>query len=462
MKGLVTLMSNEFISESLLADIMSVSKRTVENWVKNGKVKPLKNGLFTLSDLVHFPQVKAMIESNWDQEQKITPIRQYSSIELFAGAGGLAIGLEKAGFNAGALNEIDKDACATLRKNRPEWNVIEGDISNIDFTAYKNIDFLSGGFPCQAFSYAGNKLGFEDTRGTLFFEFARAIKEIKPKIFLGENVRGLLTHDKGKTLEAIKSVIHELGYTLIEPRILKAIFYRVPQKRERLFLVCIRNDLVKYNNFEWPEPFNQILTVKDALEKGVLYETDCPDSQGQVYPKRKKEILSMVPPGGCWVDLPDEIQREYMQKSYFMGGGKTGMARRLSYDSPSLTLTCAPAQKQTERCHPKETRPLTVREYARIQTFPDDWEFMGSVSSQYKQIGNAVPVNLALAMGKKLIALLNNIENRIEVFKSDPLEVKGKTVKQMSLFEPKSEYVTKTHNKALHSDGNSATLHCRR
>lgn len=403
--------SNKTISESLLADIMSVSKRTVGSWKKNGKVKPLKDGRYFLTDLCHFSQVKAMMESNWDQEQNIEPIKKYSSIELFAGAGGLAIGLEKAGFNAVALNEIDKNACATLRKNRPEWNVIEGDVGNIDFSVYKNIDFLSGGFPCQAFSYAGNKLGFEDTRGTLFFEFARAIKEIKPKVFLGENVRGLLTHDGGKTLEAIKSVIQELGYTLIEPKVLKAIFYRVPQKRERLFLVCIRNDLVQYNNFEWPGPFNEVLTVKDALKKGALYESDCPDSQGQVYPERKKKILSMVPPDGCWVDLPDEVQREYMQKSYFMGGGKTGMARRLSYDSPSLTLTCAPAQKQTERCHPEETRPLNIREYARIQTFPDNWEFMGAVSSQYKQIGNAVPVNLAHAMGKKLIALLNNIEN---------------------------------------------------
>ena len=405
-------MSKETISELMLADIMSVSKRTVASWIKKRKVKPLKNGRYSLDSLSDFTQVKAMLESNWKKEQKIKPIRNYNSIELFAGAGGLAIGLEKSGFNAVALNEIDKNACATLRKNRPVWNILEGDISNIDFTEYKDIDFLSGGFPCQAFSYAGNKLGFEDTRGTLFFEFARAIKEIKPKVFLGENVRGLLTHDNGKTLEAIKSVIQELGYTLIEPRVLKAIFYRVPQKRERIFLVCIRNDLVKYNNFEWPEPFIKVLTLKDALKKGALYSSDCPESQGQVYPKRKKEILSMVPPGGCWIDLPDDIQKEYMQKSYFMGGGKTGMARRLSYDSPSLTLTCSPAQKQTERCHPEHTRPLNVREYARIQTFPDDWEFIGSVSSQYKQIGNAVPVNLAHAMGNKLIALLNNIENK--------------------------------------------------
>jgi DNA (cytosine-5)-methyltransferase 1 len=433
MKDLVILMSKEKISESLLADIMSVSIRTVRCWKKNGKVKPLENGLYSLSDLAHFPQVKAMMETNWHKEQEIKPIKKYCSIELFSGAGGLAIGLEKAGFNAVAFNEIDKDACATLRKNRPNWNVIEGNISNIDFTIYKNIDFLSGGFPCQAFSYAGNKLGFEDTRGTLFFEFARAIKEVRPKVFLGENVRGLLTHDNGKTLEAIKSVIQEIGYTLIDPKILKSIFYRVPQKRERLFLVCIRNDLVKYNSFKWPEPFNKVLTVKDALKKGVLYESDCPESRGQVYPERKKKILSMVPPGGCWVDLPDEIQREYMQKSYFMGGGKTGMARRLSYDSPSLTLTCAPAQKQTERCHPEYTRPLNVREYARIQTFPDEWEFVGSVSSQYKQIGNAVPINLAQAMGHKLIALLNNIEKGIEVSQNQNIE-QNKSI-QISLFE---------------------------
>jgi len=406
----MNLTSKETISELLLADIMSVSKRTIESWRKNGKVKSLENGRYLLSGLAKFPQIQAMLETKWELEQKIKPIKTYNSIELFAGAGGLAIGLEKAGFNTIALNEIDKNACATLRKNRPNWNVLEGDIRNIDFTQYKNIDFLSGGFPCQAFSYAGNKLGFEDTRGTLFFEFARAIREIKPKVFLGENVRGLLSHDKGKTLKAIKAVIQELGYTLIEPRVLKAIFYKVPQKRERLFLVCIRNDLVKNANFEWPEPFNKVLTVKDALKKGILYDSDCPESQGQIYPEQKKKVLSMVPPGGCWVNLPDDIQKEYMKKSYFMGGGKTGMARRLSYDSPSLTLTCAPAQKQTERCHPKETRPLNIREYARIQTFPDEWEFVGSISSQYKQIGNAVPVNLAHAMAIKLIALLNNIE----------------------------------------------------
>lgn len=121
--------------------------------------------------------------------------------------------------------------------------------------------------------------------------------------------------------------------------------------------------------------------------------------------------MDLVPMGGDWRDLPEEVAKEYMKGSYNLGGGKTGMARRLSLDEPSLTLTCAPAQKQTERCHPTQTRPLTVREYARIQTFPDDWNFSGNMSSKYKQIGNAVPVNLAYAMGRAVIRLMNQIDN---------------------------------------------------
>lgn len=145
---------------------------------------------------------------------------------------------------------------------------------------------------------------------------------------------------------------------------------------------------------------------------------NCPESDGATYPKRKEEILKLVPPGGYWRDLPMDIQKEYMKKSFYLGGGKTGMARRLSWDEPSLTLTCSPAQKQTERCHPEETRPLTVREYARIQSFPDDWQFTGSLASQYRQIGNAVPVNLAYHIGKTLISMLeSNFQANISMSK---------------------------------------------
>lgn len=430
-------MTPEYYSIAQVADILSVSKETLRRWDNNGTLVPQRHPennyrVYHRSQIEHFEQAQVLFNSKWDDEISIKPKRKYKLVELFAGAGGLALGMEKAGFKSVILNEFDKHACNTLRDNRPSWNVVEGDITNVDFTEFKNkIDILSGGFPCQAFSYAGKKLGFEDTRGTLFFEFARAVKETNPKVIVAENVRGLLKHDNGKTLESITSVIDEIGYELVAPRVLKAVFYQVPQKRERLFLIGIRKDLAPFVKFNWPSPYKRIMTMRDALKKGDLFETDVPKSPGQTYPKRKAEILAKVPQGGYWRDLPDDLQREYMKKSYFLGGGKTGMARRLSWDEPSLTLTCAPAQKQTERCHPEETRPLSVREYARIQTFPDDWNFSGPLTAQYKQIGNAVPVNLAYAIGRSVVALLNDIEHLNS--SSKPLKKESTKHQQMAL-----------------------------
>jgi DNA (cytosine-5)-methyltransferase 1 len=334
---------------------------------------------------------------------------KYTSIELFAGAGGMAIGMEKAGFKHVLLNDFDVNATKTLKLNRLHWNVIHGDISKIDFTPYVNVDLLTGGFPCQSFSYAGKKLGLEDTRGTLFYEFARALKEAKPKVFLAENVKGLKSHDKGRTLQTMVAVFKSMGYEVLEPTVLKGINYAVPQKRERIFIIGIKKEYAPYVSFSLPQKSSKIYTLKDALKKGELFDCDVPVSEGQVYPEKKKRVLDLVPPGGYWRDLPLEMQKEYMMKSFYLSGGKTGIARRISWDEPSLTLTCSPAQKQTERCHPDETRPFQVREYARIQTFPDEWKFAGSMTQQYKQIGNAVPVNLSYAIGQSLIRLIDDI-----------------------------------------------------
>ncbi|MEQ1557986.1 MAG: DNA (cytosine-5-)-methyltransferase [Methyloglobulus sp.] len=399
-------------SVAQLADMLGISKETLRRWDSNGKLTPIRNstnnhGFYSKEQLRQFDKLHFIFD---DSERQIpTATNTYKTIELFAGAGGLAIGLEKAGLHTVLLNEIDKNACATLQANRPNWQVVCGDIANIDFSSYKNkIDVITGGFPCQAFSYAGKKMGFEDARGTLFFEFARAIKETQPKLFMAENVRGLLTHDNGRTLENIKSVIDELGYQLLEPHLIKALFYRVPQKRERLILVGIRNDLSKHK-FNWPREYQRIYTIKDALCAGELFPCDVPESPGQTYPPGKKAVMEQVPEGGYWRDLPIDVQIDYMKKSFYLGGGKTGMARRMSWNEPSLTLTCAPAQKQTERCHPAETRPFTVREYARIQTFPDDWQFSGPLTAQYKQIGNAVPVNMAHELGLAIVRFLNSL-----------------------------------------------------
>jgi len=351
-----------------------------------------------------------MFQSQWEDQLLIKPNKEYTLVELFAGAGGLALGLEQAGFKSLRLNEINKHACNTLRKNRPDWNVIEGDIVDQSFHDLSGkVDLLTGGFPCQPFSTAGKKLGLEDIRGTLVFEMIRVMKEIKPKVFLAENVSGLKNDDNGRTIEVIKDIINESGYSVIEEDIYKAIFYKVPQKRERLIIIAVRNDLKDKVVYEKHSVYHSLVTVKDALKKGSLYNSDVPESEGQSYPARKAEILSYVPEGGYWRDLPLELQKEYMKGSFSLGGGKTGMARRLSWNEPSLTLTCSPAQKQTERCHPEENRPLTTREYARIQTFPDDWVFEGSTTEIYKQIGNAVPVNLAACLGRSIVKMLNGL-----------------------------------------------------
>lgn len=412
-------MEQKYFSESNIADVMGVSRATIKKWRENKMLTPLsvtsRKGeyIYDVSELLHLEPIKEMFESSWEQEMKTVPLRPYTSIELFAGAGGLALGLEKAGFRHVLLNEFEKNACDTLRKNRPEWNVLSGDVRGIDFSSYRGkVDLISGGFPCQAFSYAGKGGGFNDARGTLFFELARAVKEVHPKVLLGENVKGLLSHDGGKTFEVIKNTIAELGYTLIEPRVLKAVMYRVPQKRERIFLIAVRNDLAENVEYRWPSPYRRVMTLRDAFYAGELYENDVPASDGAKYPVGKSLVMAQVPEGGDWRDLPKEVAEKYMGGSYKLGGGKTGMARRLSLDEPSLTLTCSPSQKQTERCHPLETRPLSVREYARIQTFPDDWTFCGSLLHQYKQIGNAVPVNLAWAVGRSLIRLLNQMPLR--------------------------------------------------
>lgn len=406
---------DEYLTLSEASELIGKSKETLRRWDREGKLtavrEPISNYRVYKKSQVELIFQDFILDNTIKENSNIVePKQEYSVIELFAGAGGLAIGLEKAGIKCVALNEIDKFACQTLRKNRPNWNVLEGDVKEFGFSEYYNkVDVVTGGFPCQAFSYAGKKLGLADARGTLFYEFARVVKEVNPPICIGENVRGLLSHENGKTLQGMISILDEIGYNVMPIRVLKAVNYNVPQKRERLILVGIRKDIdIK---FEYPKPFNRIYTLKDALKKGELFDCDVPKSEGSSYPQSKKEVLDLVPQKGYWRDLPLDIQKSFMGQSYYLGGGKTGMARRIGWDEPCLTLTCSPAQKQTERCHPEETRPFTVREYARIQTFPDDWKFEGSVSHQYKQIGNAVPVNLAKEVGYSIVKFLNEYYN---------------------------------------------------
>lgn len=336
----------------------------------------------------------------------------YKSIELFAGAGGLALGLEQAGFEHIGLVDFYKEATETLKLNRPNWNVLFEDVEQVasrdlekEFNIKKyELDLLSGGAPCQSFSYAGKRLGLEDVRGTMFYHYATFLHKLQPKMFLFENVKGLLNHDGGKTYRTILNIFQDEGYET-QYKVLNAWDYGVPQKRERLITVGIRKDISKKVSFSYPKPHDYKPVIRDIKLDVNPSKEDCLQ-----YSEYKKNIFKLVPPGGYWRDIDPEIAKEYMKGSWYLGGGKTGMLRRISLDEPSLAVLTSPAMKQTDRCHPKEVRPFSYRENARIQTFPDDWKFCGKLSDKYKQIGNAVPVNLAKEVGKEIVKALQGLD----------------------------------------------------
>lgn len=322
----------------------------------------------------------------------------HTFIEVCAGGGGLSAGLIKAGFTPVLLNDNNNDCCKTLKHNHPDANVICGSMDKIDYSQYANqVDLLTGGVPCQSFSQAGLRKGLDDPRGDLMMKFVEILNQVEPKLFMIENVKGLLTHDDGNTINKIIESLNKNNRYNISYQCLDASKYNVPQKRERVFIVGVLKSINR--PFEFP---NESPTKK--LLKDVLYNV--PISNGAKYNEEKIKLFKMIPQGGCWVNLPENLQKEYLGNSYHSGGGKRGILYRLSMEKPSLTLLCTPSQKQTERCHPLEERPLTMREYARVQTFDDSYEFIGSLNSQYKQIGNAVPVELAKAMGEALIKML--------------------------------------------------------
>lgn len=335
------------------------------------------------------------LDIEWDLK-RMGGYGMYNFIEVCSGAGGLSTGLIEAGLIPLVLIETDSDCCKTLKINHKNINVINKSMTDVNYTKYINkVDLLTGGVPCQAFSQAGKRKGLLDERGNLFLEFIKIVHKLKPKVFMIENVHGLLTHNNGKTFTHILTLFE--GYT-VKYKLLNSAHYGVPQKRKRVFIVGTKK---KYSSrtFEYPQCMEQKV-LRDVL-------INVPISESAKYNTEKIRLFKLIPPGGCWINLPVHEQKKYMGKSFNSGGGRRGILRRLSMDEQSLTILCNPSQKQTERCHPVEERPLTVRESARIQTFPDTYIFKGSISSKYKQIGNAVPVKLAKAMGEEIIKQLH-------------------------------------------------------
>ncbi len=272
---------------------------------------------------------------------------------------------------------------------------------------------VCGGPPCQPFSTAGKRLGINDPRGSLFRDFVRMIDEIRPRFFVMENVKGLMSallkDENGentniKVLDIILNEFRKLNYKTIYG-ILDAVNYGVPQFRERFVLIGSRDN----EGIFLPVPTHfhvhqnaayRWTTLSDAIRDLENVSGEC-----AVFSENRLHYLRMVPEGGNWKDLPKDVLQEAMGGAYTSGGGKVGFYRRLSYAQPSPTVVTSPVQKATMMCHPTKDRPLSVAEYARLQQFPDDWRFIGTTASKYKQIGNAVPVGLAKAIGEMLISV---------------------------------------------------------
>lgn len=383
------------------------------------------------------------------------PPRQYTTLSLFSGGMGLDIGLEQTGrFRALACCELVPAFCKTVRANRdagrigdPSLRVYEGDIAAVDPSVVMSdlelrpgdLDLVLGGPPCQTFSTTGKRATVQDRRGTMLWQFLRFVEVFRPKAFLLENVRGLMSaalrhrpikdrpdkggarldddEQPGSVLRAFIRDLHD-AYRM-DCFEVNAVNYGSPQLRERAILVGNRfNRAVDFPDpthghtdpagatlfDDRPAPLRPFRTLGDALA-GL----DDPDPVVMDFSPRKKKYLDMVPPGGNWRSLPEAVARESMGKAFVAKGGRSGWWRRLSLDLPSPTIVTMPNHASTALCHPTETRALSLRECARVQEFPDDWAFHGTPLEQYTQVGNAVPVGLGRVAGGVVAGLLDEV-----------------------------------------------------
>lgn len=352
-------------------------------------------------------------------------------ISLFSGAMGLDIGLEKAGLSIKMGQDFDKSCVETMKANR--HNVLGGDIRNITpqqllelaGLKYGEPFLLCGGPPCQPFSTAGKRLGINDPRGSLFMEFIRMIDAIRPRFFIMENVKGLMSaplkhipiaerngeraveERQGTVLDVILSEFNKLGYKTVYG-VLDAVNYGVPQFRERFVLIGSRDQENIFLPFPTHFQMHQDQNYRWQTLRHAIADLEFTPGECARFSTDRMDLLRLVPEGGNWKSLPDDLIENAMGGAYLSGGGKVGFYRRISYDQPSPTLVTSPVQKASMLCHPVQNRPLSVREYARIQQFPDDWVITGTVAAKYRQIGNAVPVGLSMALGKAIISVADN------------------------------------------------------
>ena len=431
-------MKSTLIDINKASKILRLSPQQVRSLCRSGKIKSEKiGGTWVIKEY----KIHSYYDNNccgvaedqavYSPRSEIKSDKKPIALSFFSGAMGLDIGLEQAGFEILSCCEVDNSCRKTILKNKPQISLI-GDIRDYDARQIRKsaglktddeIDLVVGGPPCQAFSTAGKRQGFDDKRGNVLLTYLDRIIGLRPKFAVIENVRGMLSapmkhrphnlrgsgflplaheEEKGGALYYILERLRNAGYG-VSFNLYNAANFGTPQKRERVIIVCSREGnklphLMPTHTEDGAFGLPQWRTFREAvrgLPKKGLHHIE--------FPEKRLKYYRMLKPGQYWRHLPRDLQKEALGASYYATGGKTGFFRRLAWDEPAPTLVTHPAMPATDLSHPVEDRPLSIEEYKRIQEFPDDWQIEGSLIEQYRQLGNAVPVSLGRAVGRLLI-----------------------------------------------------------
>jgi DNA (cytosine-5)-methyltransferase 1 len=431
-------MPNEFLSVKETSEMLSCSEQYVRKLLRYGEIsgERISSRWIVVSESVHEYRCKGEDTSILvpDHARRSFSKPNLKALSFFSGCMGLDLGLEKEGIKVLLACEVDPVARKTIEINRPDIALI-GDIRDYSaatirekagLSPIEEIDVIVGGPPCQAFSSAGKRQGFNDDRGNVFLTFINLIAELRPKFAVIENVRGLLSaplnhrphemrgtnfpflsHDeqRGGALLFITQRLREAGYS-ISFNLYNAANFGSPQKRERVIIACSRDgEKLPYLTPTHAEKSLYMLPQWRTLRE-VLEGLPKDEHHFVKFPEKRLKYYRLLKPGQHWRDLPVELHQEALGASYHAGGGKTGFYRRLAWDKPSPTLVTHPAMPATDLAHPEEDRPLSIEEYKRIQEFPDDWIVAGSLLDQYRQVGNAVPCSMGRAIARMLLTHL--------------------------------------------------------
>jgi len=438
-------MSTE-ISIKDAAKQLNISEQRVRTLCRQNELKSHKFGNSWLIDNESLSEYGLKTSHTIAEDHPAYNVKSKKPIALsfFSGAMGLDLGIEKSGFDIRLACEVDRFCRQTIAINKPNSALLT-DINNYSaqdirieagLTKTDDIALIMGGPPCQAFSTAGKRKGFSDDRGNVFLKYLDLCLELKPKYFVIENVRGLLScpmehrpHDmrgegfpelsedelKGGALNYIINRLEDSGYGY-SFNLYNSANFGTPQIRERVIIVCSRDGR---------KPPYLMPTHSEDSSYGLPKWNILKDCIGDItkhdhlnFPEKRLKYYRILTNGQNWKSLPIDLQKEAMGKSYYSGGGKTGFLRRLAWEKPAPTLVTHPAMPATDLAHPEEDRPMSVQEYKRIQEFPDNWVLAGPLVQQYKQVGNAVPIGLGYAVGNLIMNLIKGIGSiPIEGFK---------------------------------------------